>query len=314
MAKKVPNEITALAEQFESLVMRVDDDARTLLELIGITDFAIESHRSRLAKIEHAKNWARKLPAFETSYQLARTNLETALQAMSAISARIAEYKSQINIARSHNPPSDGDAQLIASLVPQLASDENRLIEVENEVEECKRSLSAAEVDLIASQRAMDDLARPELLPLSVQLALKQTKAVRGATDDRLQKVQQLLVLGRAALRIENRVYDYRRGDVPALGALKAFIEQGGLGGIAGGRFNVPVLFDESGTRMHGDGLMKPIANEINRMLSELRTAVAALEVEEGQLLAQANSGYAQDVETCESVYVAGLRRELAIV
>ncbi len=98
-----------------------------------------------------------------------------------------------------------------------------------------------------------------------------------------MQKVQQLLVLGRAALTIEAREYNYKAGERPATGAMNEFYRLGGCGAV----FSAPCCFDESGTRPHGSGVLIPFRAEINQMLSDVRMAVAQLEAEESRLLAK---------------------------
>lgn len=305
------SDVVLLADLFESLVGRTDDpDVQTLFELLGIPDSIVDRHRRRLASVEHNKALARKLPAFQDSHLLARQNLATSQAAKSALETRIADLTSQLNIARSHNPPTDADIQIISSLSPQLASDENKLLSIDDEITERAREVQASEVNLVASQQALAALGNAANLPLRVQLGLRQSKSTRSTTDERLRTVQELLTLGRASLTIQAKTYNYARGERPATGAMERFYRLGGCGAM----FSAPCCFDESGTRLHGDGLLKPFAAEINRMLSEVRVAVSKLEVEESQLLAQAASGFDDDRSAIEAVYVDDLRKELALV
>ena len=308
-AKK--SDVIALAELFESLVSRADDpEVQTLFELMGLSDGAINAHRARMDKVEHYKSSARRLNEYEAAYNQAKDALTTAQVQRQAAESRITDLANQLNAAQSHNPPTNESAKIVSDVAPLLAQAENKLVEIENEISQRTSELAACEVNLIASQKAFDDLANPANLPLSVQIGLRKSRSSRSSSDDRLTAVQQLLTLGRAALRIGVRDYNVRAGDKPPVGALNEFYRQGGVPLV----FTAPTCFNESGSLLHGTGLWTPFAEEINRMLSEVRTSVSALEVEESKLLAASASGFNQDKATVESVYIDDLRKELALV
>ncbi len=270
----------------------------------------MDVHRERLARVEHNKALARKLNTYDAVYTQAKQSIQSVEASKATIESRIAETSSKLTALQSVNPPTGDVSNQIATLAPQLAQDQNKLAQIEIELTQLASELSQAETNLIASQRALDELAKPELLPLSVQLGLKRSRSSRVKTDDRLAKVQQLLVLGRAALKIEARQYNVRAGDRPAVGAMQRFYE---LNGVVG-KFAVPCCFDESGTLPYGSGVWVPFVDEVNSMLADVRVAVAALEVEESQLLAKASSGLEDDQTAIESVYVKDLKAELALV
>lgn len=308
--KNLPTDITAFATQFETLLARNDDDTVALFELLGISDGTLNAHRQRIARVEHNKGLARRLNEFKTAHATATDALRIAIQSREVLEKRIAEQISKLQTLQSVNPPTSDVSQQVASLAPQNAKDQTQLVKVEEEVATLKRELQVAETNLISAQRALDDLAKPQNLPIAVQVALRQARSVRRSSDDRLLKVQQLLVWGRAALTIQAKEYNVRAGDRPALGALEQFIRARGIPFVN----SMPTLFDESGARMHGDGLFKPFKSEIEATLALLRDAVANLTIEESQLLAAASSGFVTDVETAESVYARSIKAELAIV
>lgn len=309
--KKNPSsDISSFATQFETMLARNDDDTVALFELLGISDSTLNAHRQRIARVEANKGLARRLNEFKAAHATATDALRIANQSKEVLENRIKEQTSKLQSLQSVNPPTSDTSQQVASLAPQNAKDQTQLVKVEEEVATLKRELQVAETNLISAQRALDDLARPANLPIAVQVALRQARSVRKSTDDRLLKVQQLLVWGNAALKIAAREYDVRSGDRPALGALEQFIKNGGIPFVN----SMPTLFDESGARLHGDGLFKPYRDQIVETLSQLRDAMANLTIEESQLLTAASSGFNNDVETAESVYARSIKTELAIV
>lgn len=248
-----------------------------LLELVGVSGVALRQHQHRLSRVEACKEVARTQPQHAKLVAELRSQLEAA-ESIKAMNGEKIKALTQRLAAAEASAPTEESLRVIESIAPQLASLRNQCND--REITEIRGRLARAESSLAACESALDQLSSYELMPLRVKVSQSTAKPETEEITSRLAKVSHLLTQGRAVLGIECREYRYSSGDRPATGALREFYAGGGVPG----RLDVPVLFDDREIRMHGTGIMTPLADEIEKTQSEVRVAVARLQLEECEL------------------------------
>lgn len=284
-----------------------DPEVLAMFQKLGLPLASIELHKHRLARVANSQRLAKQLTQNRTALEAARDKL-TALETQSTLlTNQIESLSTQLADAKKSNDFTKLN-ELTKTLSPQLAKAQNSLESLKPEFDAAQEAFTLAKSNFAASEIAFESLAMVELMPLAVQVAVGVSAA---QTDDDLElaKIDTLLNFGNAALKTEARDYDVRGGDFAPVGAINKFYESGGVPG----NWVAPLCFDESGTRLHGDGLFKPFPETIFNMLAEVRLNVARLEQRRAELLGAVERVAAENRTLLESVYVAPLRSELMV-